>query len=161
SIPNVNPSSDANVVPSNYSGCIWSNFNVVMPSVILPNSGYMTLVKSGSGQSIAYNGQGRSASIGALPRQTLNVKSFLATGAWNNNLKLSILGYRSGYIVYTSNVILQATTTSIIDLHWINIERINFTSSAGTSAGFPNYRGSEFVIDDLCLSKQQDDIIIG
>ncbi|CAF2809699.1 unnamed protein product [Rotaria sp. Silwood2] len=125
-----------------------------------PSSGCMTLVKGGTRQHVVYNNQARTASIAALPSQTFNVKSLLAAGVWNNNLRLSILGYRSSYIVYTSNVILQATATSVIDLHWTNIERLNFTSYGGTSAGFPHYSGTMFAMDDLCISKQQEEIDI-
>lgn len=161
SVPNADPNTDRNAVPANYSGFVWTNFNVVAPSLIYPNSGYMALLNSGSEHFVARNTPNLMTSIGSVPSQLFGVKSFLATGAWNNNLQLSLLGYRSGFVIYTQKVILQATTASIINLDWTNIDRINFTSSGGTSAGYPHYAGLHFAMDDLCLTKKLPEIIIG
>lgn len=160
-LPGTNPITDQNSVPSNYSDFTWTNFKALVPSIVYPNSGFMTVVAIGSGRFAVYNDLGRTASIASRPQRRFHVKSFLATGAWNNNLRLLITGSRLGFIVHTTNVILQATSASIINLDWPNIDRINLTSSGGSSAGFPHYSGVHFAMDDLCIKSQENEIDIG
>ncbi|CAM8376827.1 autotransporter outer membrane beta-barrel domain-containing protein [Candidatus Methylopumilus planktonicus] len=134
-------------IPNGYSNLNWNNFYSKNGLVNGYNAGYMTGVVSSP--NIAYNGYGSPAYI--MSSNLFNLTSGYFTGAWNNDLQLTVTGFtdESGTIQkYSSIYTLQTTAQSKIVFNWTGIRRILFSSSGGV--GTTN-DGTHFALDDLCI----------
>ncbi|CAF1500821.1 unnamed protein product, partial [Didymodactylos carnosus] len=135
-IDNLTNSSYNIQIPNGYSNLQWSNVYILQAS-LYPSSGYVTALTSG--QDVAFNWYGRPMNISSSILFTIN--SFIAASAWYDNNTVIMQGYQSGTLLYSQTVTLYIKTSLLVQLNWINIDNIAFTSSA-----------QWFVMDNLCIN---------
>ena len=122
-----------------YQGLMWSNFlalnGVLFPTVLShsTNGFYYGVV---SGSNIAVNGgEGGPAEIDSTGT-TFDFLSVYLTGAQRSNLNIEIQGFRSGIQLYDTSVVASATSPTLFDFNYLNIDRLVFNSSGGQTAFF-------------------------
>ncbi|CAF4063659.1 unnamed protein product [Rotaria sp. Silwood2] len=128
-------------IPSNYIGLQWKNF-YVMNLTVFPSydtSGFSTALQSGY---IAYNKNGSKMTISTSPPYMFNLYSFITTSAFQNQVKLTMIGERSSKIWYSAMYPLYTHWPQLIKLNYLNIDRITFST----------IDSSEFAMDNLCIS---------
>lgn len=135
-----------NAIEDGYGDLRWSNFYVLdgddqYPSY--PNNGYGN--GTASGDYVAFNGFGAAAAFSSS--STFDFISAAFTAAWNEGLKLNIVGYRNGAELYSQTVTLTTTLYSTLFFNWTGIDKVAFFTSGGTP--IVGKGGHQFVIDDL------------
>jgi hypothetical protein len=138
------------LIPNGYAGLDWSTFECVDGTAVSSgNSGYNAGRVSGT--NVAYNGYGYPAEfvITAPAGAKFNFNSVYLTGAWNDDLVVTIEAYRDAGLVSTTSHTLSATAPTLVTLNLANIDRVRMTSADGTP--HPGYPGSgfHFVMDNL------------
>ncbi len=81
--------------------------------------------------------------------------SAAAAAAWNDNLELTIVGYRSNVVIANNTFILQVFTVSYLTFSgYSQLDTAVFSTSGGTLNPNVNGTGSgtHFAMDNLCLS---------
>ena len=135
-----------------YQGLIWSNFsvlNAVAFTGLLGSNGYYNGMVSVS--NVAVNAFGAPAEVDALGTN-FNFESVYLTGAFNSNLNIEVLGFRSGSLVYSQLVVASATSATLFTFDYQNIDRLTFDAFGGEDAGFPVSQGagdSHFAMDNF------------
>lgn len=131
--------------PNGYSGFTWTNLWVMDVNTYAYNPcGYRYGAVSGA--MVAYNSGATTMSLASPTRITLH--SAYLTGAWNNGLIVTALGYRSGVLAYTKTVTVSAFSPTLISYEFANVDTVTWSSSGGTNAGFGG-AGQVFVMDNL------------
>ncbi|NZA02788.1 hypothetical protein H0I39_15465 [Ottowia beijingensis] len=77
------------------------------------------------------------------------------TGAWNDDLIVTIVAYREGAAVSTTTHTLSATAPTLVTLNLSQIDRVNMSAAGGTSHGYPTGGGVgwvHFAMDNLDIS---------
>ncbi|CAF2891502.1 unnamed protein product [Rotaria sp. Silwood2] len=128
-------------IPSNYIGLQWKNFYVMNLTAFssYDTSGFSTALQSGY---IAYNKNGSTMTISTSPPYVFNLYSFISTSAFQNQLRLTMIGERSSKIWYSATYPLYTHWPQLIKLNYLNIDRITFST----------IDSSEFAMDNLCIS---------
>lgn len=114
-------------------------------------SGYRTVMTSAP--NVAYNGAGNDMSIAvgaSASVKSFSMQSFIAAGAWYNNLQVSMTGFRGGATIYTRTITVQTTSKVLVSLDWNNMDRMTIVTSGGASAGY-GQDGRHVGIDNVCL----------
>ncbi|CAF1211222.1 unnamed protein product [Rotaria sordida] len=128
-------------IPSDYNGLQWENF-YVMNLTAFPfygSSGFYTARQSGY---IAYNKNGSTMTISVSPPYVFNLYSFISSSGYQNQLRLTMLGYRSSTLWYSAMYPLYTHWPQLIELNYLNITKITFSTTDP----------SEFAMDNLCIS---------
>ena len=111
--------------------------------------------RSVSGSHVAINGVGSPAEfIVTAPGGTkFNFNSVYLTGAWNDDLIVTIVAYRDGTAVSTTTHTLSATAPTLVTLNLSQIDRVRFSSAGGTPhAAYGTNPGYQFAMDNLDIS---------
>ena len=111
--------------------------------------------RSVSGSHVAYNGFGSPAEfIVTAPGGTkFNFNSVYLTGAWNDDLIVTIVAYRDGTAVSTTTHTLSATAPTLVTLNLSQIDRVRFSSAGGTPhAAYGTNPGYQFAMDNLDIN---------
>ena len=96
-----------------------------------PKSGYVTAFMPGGSPHIAFFKE--EASISAEDsNETFTLVSLTACAAWNDDLQLTITGYRNSTQINTHTTTLLFGKPQLILLQWKDIDKITFKSSGGT-----------------------------
>ncbi len=126
---------ETKTIPSIYRGLKWIGLAYAHESYMktkYPNSGYVTAFRPGCSPHIAYFS--KDASIDAEPpNQTFTFVSLVACAAWNDNLQLTITGYRNSVQTNKHTTELVFGQPQHIPLRWENIDKVTFKPFGGTA----------------------------
>ncbi|CAF3784218.1 unnamed protein product [Rotaria sp. Silwood1] len=132
-------------VPSGYNRLNWQNVLVVNGvNYFTPNTGYTTGVVSSP--YLVFNGYGNPMAITNMATSTFTINSFYSCAAWHDNTVLTMIGTRSGTVLYTKKVELFTEKRTFVELNWSGIDSINFNSSCGSCDA------SHVTMDNLCVT---------
>jgi len=98
----------------------------------VPESGFVIAFNHGVSQNIAYFENEASIDSQCLFK-TFNFVSLTACAAWNDDLQLTITGYRNSIEINKHTTTLLFGKPQLILLNWKDIDRITFKSSGGTA----------------------------
>lgn len=137
-------------IPSPYAGLNWDNFGCINGALFEGgNSGYNAGRKSGDNVAANLDGAPAKFDITAPAGAKFNFNSVYLTGAWNDDLVVTIKAYRDGTLISTTTRTLSATTPALVALNLTNIDRVLMSSAGGTHhAGYPG-GGTQFAMDNL------------
>jgi hypothetical protein len=80
--------------------------------------------------------------ISDSPPNVFNVYSFVAASAYQNQLRMTMIGKRESAIWYSATYPLYTRWSKLIQLDYLNIMTITFSTDGA----------SEFAMDNLCIS---------
>ena len=139
---------NATFITNSYQGLTWSNFavlNAVLDKPINGLSGYYYGTVTPS--NVALNAFGAPAEIDSTTNFSfLNV---YLTGAWNSNLNIQVQGFRGATMLYDTTVVVSATSPTLFNFTYLNIDRLYFNSFGGEYAGFPGGSAEHFAMDNF------------
>lgn len=141
---------DAAIV-SPYAGFTWTNFyalDTVLYTADLGPNGYANGVVSGP--NVAYAGYGNPASFST--GQGFMLFSYAIGAAWNNDMAITVQGWRAGVLVGSDSFTVSTTGSFGRQPGWINIDTVTFSAAGGTGAGYPGL-GPEFYLDDIQVNQ--------
>jgi hypothetical protein len=95
-----------------------------------PKSGYATSFMPGGSLHLAFFSEEASISLESS-NETFNLVSLSASAAWNDDLQLTISGYRNSIRVNNLNIILLFGRPQPISLQWKNIDKVVLKPSGG------------------------------
>ena len=79
-----------------------------------------------------------------------SIYGLYVTPAWNDNLNVTITGYRNGAAIYSlSKVLVSPFSTEYTNLNFIGIDNINIASSGGTRDPGVAYNGTHVTFDNI------------
>ena len=141
----------AQPIPAGYSGLNWDNF-ICHDGSTQPDSGYVAGRVSGT--NVAYNGYGNPAefTITAPDAAKFNLNSVYLTGAWMDDLVVTITAWSGGTALPATTHTVSATAPTLVTLNLSQIDSVHFASAGGTP--HPGYGGdgTHFVMDNLDIS---------
>ena len=131
-------------IPNGYAGLNWTNFGVINGT--LQTNGY----KNGraSGDYVAFTGGGSTATITA-PSGTFDFNSAWITGAWHNNLNVTVSGFVGTTLLYSQTVVAGSAGATLFTFNYDDITRVTFTPFGGTPVYGP---GTHAAIDNLTIN---------
>jgi len=152
-------------IPSNYGKFNWSGFYVLNVSAYPSNpSGYLNGMVSAN--NVAYNGYGNDANISST--RPFNFKSAYLTGAWNNELNVTVQGYKKGVLKYTKSTILSVYHPTKVDFNFDDVDNVVFHSEGGIQGPYKKENkeiknksigvlgsGNHFVIDNVVIEQNK------
>ena len=97
-----------------------------------PNSGYVTCFGARNSPQVPYFKIDASITL-ERPNETSTFVSIAACAAWNDDLQLTIAGYRDSVQTNVHATILRFGQLQPILLQWRNINKIIFKPSGGTA----------------------------
>ncbi|UJR34490.1 hypothetical protein I4U23_021898 [Adineta vaga] len=138
-------------IPDGYQNFNWDNAGAIRIDA-LPVSGYHTAVVSGT--YALYNTNAFPMNMSRVNGSRFTLHSAALTAAWNDNLQLRVIGYRSNIVVANNTFTLQVFTVSNLTFHGYSaLDTAVFSSSGGTNNPYVlNFTGFQFAMDNLCLS---------
>ena len=123
------------LMPNKYRGLKWSKISYMHELFAIkkyPKSGYVTSFMPGGSLHLAFFSEEASI-IADPPNTTFTLVSFSASAAWNDDLVLTIRGYRDFAEVNYHSVTLLFGRPQRISLQWKNIDKVVFKPSGGTA----------------------------
>jgi hypothetical protein len=118
-----------------------------------PTSGYVNSFVPGGSQHIAVFNQDASIYT-EISNETFTLVSVSACAAWNDNLQLTITGYRKSTEINVHREILIFGKPQLILLHWKNIDHVLLSPSGGTPhPGSRDTGGVQVVLTQLTISQ--------
>ncbi|CAF3763715.1 unnamed protein product [Adineta steineri] len=145
-------------IPPIYKGLKWSKMVYMTreyAAATYPTSGYMAALISGSNHHIAFFNEEASISRDG-PNKIFSLISLTACAAWNDNLHLTIIGYKDLVKVKTYTSKLTFGKPQIVLLQWQNIDKIVFQPTGDTATHLENHELgdthciiTQLVIDEL------------
>jgi surface antigen len=121
-------------VPNKYNGFNWTKIVYMEKSYAMetyPKSGYVSSFMPGGSSHIAFFNE-EAVISSEESNETFTLVSLTACAAWNDNLHLTISGYRNSIQVNTHTSTLIFGKPQVIILLWRNIDKITFQPSGGT-----------------------------
>jgi hypothetical protein len=97
-----------------------------------PKSGYATSFTPGGSPHIVYFSEEASIDVEHL-NKTFTLISFTASAAWNDDLQLTITGYRNLVQINTHTTTLLFGKPQLILLNWKDIDKVTFKPFGGTA----------------------------
>jgi hypothetical protein len=120
-------------VPSTYRRLKWTRIDYAHELFLkknYPNTGYVTTFIPGGSPHIAYLNKEASISV-ERPDGTFTLISLTACAAWNDDLQLTITGYRNSIQINTHTTTLLFGKAQLILLQWKNIDKVIFKPFGG------------------------------
>jgi hypothetical protein len=147
-------------IPNPYGGLLlWSNCRAIDGAHFIDNpSGYGAGVVSGA--NVVLNGFGTPLIItNDVPFGFL---SGYFTSAFNDNLKLQVVGYNGSTMLYSNIFVLSPTNSTKLNLNYVNVTRIIFNSFGGTHHNGYNIHdiGTEFALDNAVITTNFNSVSI-
>lgn len=72
--------------------------------------------------------------------------------AWNDNLQLTVVGYRSDVPVINTSFTLSVFTITNIEFNgYVELDKVIFSSSGGTTNSMVAYLGKQFAMDNVYI----------
>lgn len=117
-----------------------------------PANGYANALVSGS--YVATNGGAAPVSFESLTSyDTFNLNSMYLGAAWYDGLTVKIQGFLDGVEVYTVTTGPLHYTSQFIELDWLNIDKVTFTSlDTGRVIDNQSTYNHAFVLDDMSVT---------
>ncbi len=121
-------------IPLSYKNFRWTNFSYMHKQYAKLNysdKGYATAFAPNGSQYIAWSNS--SASIRAdRNQQVFGIVSFEACAVYNDNVRLTITGYRNSIQIHTHTTTLLFGKSELTELCWTDIDTLKFESFGGT-----------------------------
>lgn len=138
--------STTSLIPNGYHSLQWINAYVLNTQTYPQyfNTGFYSALTSGSW--VAYNKDAKMMTIHIDPPSTFNIKSFVASAAWQDGVTLSMISQRGSTYYQEASFFVGKSSPTTIELNWSNINTITFYASKDNSQV-----GEVFVMDNLCL----------
>lgn len=137
-----------------YGGFDWSNFSFTNANVNYTDAGYLNGLVSGD--YVAFNGAGNSASMRVANPTVFDFNGAYFTAAWNNGLTIRVSGYLNGGLVGSDSIVVDTTGPTWWQVDLLGIDELVFDSSGGTNAGsLDGGSGTHFAMDDFTYNAQQ------
>jgi hypothetical protein len=137
-------------IPSGYNNINWTNAYAAF-KYFFAVSGYNTAAVSGN--QTLFNGFGNPMTMTNAISSLFTLHSAAAAAAWDDNLQLTIVGYRSNVVIANNTFILQVFTVSYLTFSgYSQLDTAVFSTSGGTLNPTVSSSGTHFAIDNLCLS---------
>lgn len=145
------PLSTSDLIPNGYKHLNWTNAHYINVSSMPISSGYANGVRSQP--FVLYNPTGGNITISTANSTRFSFDSLYLTSAWRDYLNVTIKTIRNGFI--TSVSVFSAMTeypTTVFCFLCTNIDALVLQSDGGIPS--TNYvpNGTQFIIDDLCIS---------
>jgi hypothetical protein len=100
-----------------------------------------------------YDGSGTPMTMRSASNSLINLHSLAVAAAWYDNLQLTIVGYNSNVVIATNTYTLQVFTVSYLTFTgYTGLDNITFTTSGGTKNAVVASSGTQFAMDNICLS---------
>ena len=118
-------------LPTIYKSLKWNNINYVHERYTkekYASSGYVTAFIPGGSSYIAFSSSFASISV-ENEEEVFGILSLWACAAWNDDLKLTITGYRKSVQMHKQTSTLLRGKPSLIQLCWTDIDMIMFQPS--------------------------------
>ncbi len=136
-------------MPSGYNNIVWTDAYTLTTST--NTSGYFTATVSLP--NTIYNGGGSPMTMETANSSLITLHSLAVAAAWYDNLQLTVVGYNSNVVIVTNTFTLQVFTLSHLTFTgYTGLDTITFTTSGGTQDLNVAYIGTQFGIDNICLS---------
>lgn len=138
-------------IDSPYAGLIWSNFSALDTTLYtadMGTNGYANGVVSLN--NVGFAGYGMPSGFSAS--QPFTLTSYAIGAAWNNNMTITVQGWRNGVLVDTDTFLVSANGSVWRQPDWVGIDTVLFAASGGTDAGYRGL-GSQFYLDDIRLNE--------
>jgi hypothetical protein len=114
-------------------------------------SGYYTATVSGN--NLLYNAYGNPLNMTTADGRLFTLNSAVVAAAWRDNLTLTVTGYHSGAIIQDQTFILQVFTASYLNfIGYSELDTVVFSTSGGTQDPNVAYPGTQFAMDNICLT---------
>ncbi|CAF2033112.1 unnamed protein product [Rotaria magnacalcarata] len=136
-------------LPVGYGNFTWTGATILNGATYNPMSGYNVVTCSGSYVIYTFG----TITMHKIPTgTTFSLNSFLATAAWFDNLNLTISGRLSSTVIYSTNIILQVFSITVVNLNWSGIDTMTLTTSGGTKNVNVTRGGKHVAIDNMCVT---------
>lgn len=138
-------------IPDGYGGFTWDNFYYLNGSnSIESDTGY----DNGrvSGDYVSFNGFGNQAIVSS---SLFDFNSAYITGAWNDGLSVTVEGLNNGTTLYSTTVVVDTTSPTLVNFDFLGIDELRFTSFGGVE---PDYLldqggGTQFALDNFTFNE--------
>jgi hypothetical protein len=137
-----NASAPSDYIPNGYGSVNWQNFGG-HPDYV---GGYHTGIVSGSWT--AFNLFGDPAEISRSKR--FDLVSGYFTGAWRDDMGLTILGFRNGAQIFSTTTEVDSTGPTLLTFNWHDVDLVRFIAFGGVNA-VAGGDGTTFVVDNLTI----------
>lgn len=139
----------AGVLPTGYGGFQWTNFGYIKGSALYPGgSGYTN--GAVSGKYVAYNGSGEPAIV-VSRNQAFDFTGAYLTGAWENQLQVTVAGLLKGVQQFSQTVTVDTKKPTWFNFNFIGIDQLTFSPSGGQPAGYKSPQGGTFIGDYFAM----------
>ncbi len=147
-----NVSNDGSPIPisNGYAGLNWSNFYLVNAVDLLSDigpTGYSNGIVASP--NVVYDGFGTIAETSASAPFTFNSGYF--TGAWCNDLNITVIGLLNGASLDTTTFTVNSTSPTLETFNWSGINEVEFVPLGGVRGNYSG-SGTEFVMDDVTVN---------
>lgn len=113
-------------------------------------SGYNTAVLSES--NAVFNAFGNPLTIQSANGNPFSLYAASVAAAWNDNLQLTVVGYRSSVPVVTNTFTLSVFTVLNVEFNgYIELDEVIFSSSGGTLNPTVDNTGTQFGMDNVYI----------
>ena len=138
---------------TSYHDFTWTDASVLNYEYYGKNqSGY----KNGtiSGTNTLFNFAERDMSIEKTGGGTFDLVSAWMTGAWRNNLSVTVTGFLNGQVVNTMDLTLSAINPTEVLFNFTGIDKVTFSSTKVTGDTVPGFinKGWQMAIDDMVIT---------
>jgi len=139
-------------ISDGYQGLNWSNFGAIFALSHAPISGYAAGLISSPNE--AFNEIGAPASFSSVTPFTFASGYF--TGAWNEELNITIQGYNGATLLDSTTIVVSSTAPTLETFNWTGLTEVTLSSFGGTpNPAYATYgSGTEFALDNLTLSPE-------
>ncbi|KAF0189994.1 MAG: hypothetical protein FD168_292 [Desulfobulbaceae bacterium] len=132
-----------------YGGLNWNNMYTV-DSTYYPVSGYANGTVSGSRVALNWYAQMAITSAAA----DFDFIGAYLTGAWNDELNITVSGYDDGDLKFSQTVVASAYNPTYFTFNFTDIDTLEFSSFGGVDQGFGG-GGTHFAMDDFTFNQSQ------
>lgn len=142
---------------NNYQHLTWNNFRV-QNNDSTSSSGYVSGTVSAPNS--IYNVGAKEADIEAADKgETFDLLSAYLTAAWNDGLKVQVIGYYADKVLYDNTYTLNATAPKLINFDYKGVDKMSFVTSGG--ALHPGYSDigqsfGNFIMDNVRVNIYND-----
>lgn len=140
----------AGAVPNGYKNIVWTNAYADAPGSANTNGYYTGTVSSPYS---IFNPFGSPMTMTTSNGSLFTLYSLAVAAAWYDNLQLEVDGYNSNVLIVSNTYTLQVFTVSYLTFSgYSGLDSVIFTSSGGTKNSDVTKSGTQFAMDNICLS---------
>lgn len=132
-----------------YGGFNWDQFGYLNGAQHAPGSGYDN--GTVSGDYVAFN---EFANVATIDDGLFDFTSAYLTAAWNDGLNITVEGWNSGSLLYSTTVVVDTTGPTLFTFDYLGIDSLVFNSFGGVNVGLGG-SGAHFAMDDFTFNESQ------